>query len=228
MACTPGTPTILFVVDASGSMDMPVLGSSATRWQVLYDLLGATVFPGLPDAVRVGLFTFPNRASNDTACFEAQVSVLIAPLAVAQRDDLVSALDAVTAQGGSPTHDAYLFALTTLDAVTEPGPKAIVLITDGLPNHSLGCLASDPLMPVDPLPLLEEISDADARGIRTFVIGWLGTEEEDRDWLSSAAVRGGTPEPDCADPAYCHIDATVDFGVDAQLFAGMQRAFCDF
>jgi hypothetical protein len=228
LACSPGTPTLLFVVDSSGSMDSEVEGTSATRWEVLYDLLAGAVFPGLPDAARVGLFTFPNRAPNDDGCFEQRVSVPIAPLDVAQRDELMSALDDVTVEGGTPTHDAYLFALTTLDAVTEPGPQVVVLITDGLPNHSKECMASDSLMPVDPAPLLDEISDAKARGIRTFVVGWLGTEEEDRGWLSSAAVLGGTPEPSCADPVYCHIDATVDLAIDARLFAGMQRALCDF
>jgi hypothetical protein len=227
-ACSPGTPSLLFVVDSSGSMDLEAEGTSNSRWEILHDLLANAIFPGLPDATRVGLFTFPNRRSEADPCFESLVSVPIAPLGVAQRDDLDSALAVVTPEGGTPTHDAYLFALATLDASTDNGPKAIVLITDGLPNYSKGCMGSDPLMPVDPQPLLEEISGAHARGIRTFVIGWLGTESEDRRWLSNAAVRGGTAEPGCVDPMFCHNDASVDLGIDARLFSVMQRVFCDF
>jgi hypothetical protein len=219
---------LLFVVDSSGSMAEEVQGTAYSRWEVLRDLLASAVFPGLPDTARVGFFTFPNRRSDADPCFESLVSAPIAPLGAAQRADLDSALDAVVPEGGTPTHDAYLFALTTLDAFTDAGPKAIVLITDGLPNHSKGCMRSDPLMPVDPQPLLEEISGASARGIRTFVIGWLGTESEDRAWLSNAAVRGGTAEPGCVDPMFCHVDANVDLGIDARLFSGMERAFCDF
>jgi len=127
----------------------------------------------------------------------------------------------------TPTHDAYRWALNEgLVPSTAPGKKFMLLITDGTPTVSLQCLnASGQVSSVDPEPIVREITDA-ARmhQIKTFLIGSPGSEEN-RNWMSRAAVIGGTATAGCNvnGPNYCHMDMTTASDFSAALRAGLAR-----
>jgi hypothetical protein len=84
-----------------------------------------------------------------------------------------------------------------------------VLVTDGTPTFSLGCVG-DGRTAVDTAPLIQAAADAAAAGIRTFVIGSPGSEMA-REALSKMATQGGTAPAGCSDtgPNYCHFDMTT-------------------
>jgi hypothetical protein len=135
-------------------------------------------------------------------------------------------------QQGTPTLDAYLVALQQLGITTLGGSRQILLITDGQPTFSEGCVGTGSTdMVVDETPIIQAISQARRAGIRTFVIGSPGSEQgaitgmDARPWLSRAAEAGGTARPGCSDsgPRYCHFDmvAEPNFG------AGLTEALDD-
>jgi hypothetical protein len=139
-----------------------------------------------------------------------------------QRGLVVDALE-VNPQGGTPTHDAYQYALGAFAGATLPGNRFMLLITDGQPTFLLGCVGSGLTRePVEEQPIVDEVAGAEAQGIRTFVIGSPGSEQNEstgadaRPWLSRAATAGNTALADCSDsgPNYCHFDMTeeADFG----------------
>jgi len=156
-------------------------------------------------------------AGNST-CINRQVAVPLAPLDMTQRNAIVMALRNKMPNGNTPTHDAYLFALQTVKASTLPGSKYVVLVTDGAPTFSLGCVGNG-MGEVDASPIVQEAANALKNdGIKTFVIGSPGSETA-RGSLSQMATQGGTPLANCSDsgPNYCHFDMTTTTDLSASL-----------
>jgi hypothetical protein len=132
-------------------------------------------------------------------------------------------LDNAVLFSSTPTHDAYSTALEEVKAANIPGNPFILLITDGQPTLSLGCMGNMNLNGQNPQPIIDEIAAAKADGISTFLIGSPGSEEGDwmgedaRWWLSEASEVGGTSVGgDCSHSGvpYCHFDMVEeeDFG----------------
>src|SRR5690606_30076251 len=97
--------------------------------------------------------------------------------------------------GSTPTHDAYKHALDNSMRVTNvPGSRYMLLITDGVPTYALQCVGSG--FPNDPSPtepIVDEIAAAAADGIKTFIVGSPGSENDGnggdaRPWMSRGAV----------------------------------------
>ena len=149
----------------------------------------------------------------------AQVPIeLLGATGAAHRTQVTTSLDAIRAQGGTPTHDAFHAGVQAIEATTLPGSRFIVLITDGQPTFLSGCRGTGSTQqPQDPTPILDDVKAARAAGVRTFVIGSPGSDEvgvpiysDARQWLSMAASLGGTALPGCSDqgPNFCHFDMT--------------------
>jgi hypothetical protein len=224
-----GPTTLQMVVDVSGSMDDPANGTgNRSKWQVTRDaLIAATA--ALPANIAVGVTFYPNMTTSrgtaprdPTACVNQGNDVAIAPLGTAgsqQRNLIDQAFAAVNPNnGGTPTYDAYSLALPPLETSTYSPSKYMLLITDGQPTFSQNCVGSGLVSePVDPAPIVNEITAAFGAGVKTFVIGSPGSEQnvstnaDSRAWLSQAAREGGTAPAACADngsPQYCHFDMT--------------------
>lgn len=220
-AGTEAVPAVLqLVVDTSGSMDRDAPGSRDSKWVVTRRaLLGAV--EEMPASTSVGVVFYPDQPITAGACFDNEADVAIAALGApgsAQRRQVERALERQTPDGGTPTHDAYRYAHRELAASAAIGARFTVVITDGTPTFSLGCvgtgLVSDP---VDPAPLVTEAAEARRAGVSTFVIGSPGSEGA-RESLSRMAEAGGTARPGCSHdgPDYCHFDMTQsgDFARD--------------
>jgi hypothetical protein len=227
--------SIEFVVDVSGSMlsTAPTTGDQ-TKWAITNTALGKAI-DALPNTTGVGMLLFPNRdtTSNNTGeaqpvsnCLNTDAMIPLVSLGAAgsaQRLALANGLATAKPAGGTPTHDAYDYALTRnglIDGGEHPGHRYMVLITDGQPTLSKGCIGTGlTTYPVDYNPIVAEIATANSSGVKTFVIGAPGSEKNDstnedvRYWLSAAARTGGTPiTPDCSDtgtPDFCHFDMST-------------------
>jgi len=248
-ACTGWTsegenlPAVLeLVIDTSGSMDDTAPGSRNSKWIVVRDALVSAI-ANLPASVSLGALYFPNEMTDNsttaldvTACVNTKSAVPIAVLGAAnspQRMTMNASLQAIRPQSYTPTHDAYNYALThELEPYMTSANKFMLLITDGAPTMSLGCINGISNMPtrrgpgggggggmtmdMPTQPIIDEVAMAKAMNIRTFIIGSPGSEMSSqgnmdmRPWLSKAAEAGGTALPGCSDagPNFCHLDMT--------------------
>jgi hypothetical protein len=236
------------VVDTSSSMNEIAPGSGRqTRWQIARAALREHVVgvdgAGLPAQVAVGMLLYPGRESgvsnspqDPSLCID--LDAMVPPRELGPRDSphrnaIEQSLETANLLPSTPTHDAYRYALeeALLPAQFE-GQKYLLLITDGAPTVSVDCMTESgrvQLAGVDPEPIVEEVrAAAQNHGVRTFLIGVPGSEPN-REWMSRAAVLGGTAPPGCSinggesGSDFCHMDMTTasDFG-DA-LRAGLNK-----
>lgn len=232
-------PSILqFVVDTSGSMSSKTDSTRGqTKWQRTSAALTASIAK-LPASVGLGMLFYPNMATPESATpkepsacvrLDALIPIeLLGEAGSAQRTRLQTGISGIRPQSFTPTYDAYTSGVDKgLLQSKLPGKRFMVLMTDGAPTLSAGCVmpkgsSADHALPVDPAPIVQAIQKAHDAGIQTFVIGSPGSEEsidgEDARtaWLSKAARAGGTATAGCSDqgPNFCHIDLTQssDFG----------------
>lgn len=217
-------PAVLqLVVDVSLSMMDPSPGGGGTKWDVTNRALRDAI-DLIPGSLAVGLQTYPNSGApvstegnpmTNPDCVSDLGRVPIAVLGgpgSAQRSAIFAQLDRVELLMGTPTHDAYSFARGSLDAYDGPGKRFMLLITDGAPTQLQRCGPLYGDQAVDTNPIIATITEAAAAGIRTFAIGSPGSEEgragDMREWLSHAALIGGTALPGCSlrGPDFCHFD----------------------
>jgi hypothetical protein len=235
--------TIQLVIDVSSSMEDPAPGTNRSKWEVTRDLLLEGIVGvegnGLPGSVAVGLLFYPNQDGVEgtpepqdvSACVNVDALVSARPLGGAGDEhrglvrDVIA--NAVTEQW-TPTHDAFRYALDEgLLPSQIPGNKFMLLITDGAPTISLDCTQQEGQGGgVDPEPIVDEIARAAELGIRTFLIGSPGSEDN-RGWMSRAAVIGGTAPVGCnvSGPVgeYCHMDMTTADDFTQALRDGLSR-----
>jgi hypothetical protein len=235
-------PSILeLVVDVSSSMNQQARGTNRSKWEVTREALLEAIVgvngPGLPASMAVGLLFYPNRSNASinaqpgdlTGCVRTDAMVdisLMGDQRGAHRRLLESSFRDVQLQSSTPTHDAFRFALNSGILPSRlPGAKYMLLITDGEPTLSLGCVnPSGSLQAVDPRPIVEEVRTAAQKYVKTFLIGSPGSENNRR-WMSEAARIGGTAQPGCSDdgPNYCHMDLTTSSDFSAALRAGLAQ-----
>src|ERR1041385_3158371 len=184
----PDPALMMWIVDVSGTMSLPLPGSQATKWDVERPVLADTVGT-LPARFGLGALYFPNMATSASttsrptaACVNVNAMIDVGMLGTdvsVQRMTLARSLGATEAglQEGAPTIDAYLAGLEELGRSPLDGTRRMLLITDGDPTFSEGCVGYGLAeAPVDPTPLIDAISGARRAGIRTFVIGSPGSK----------------------------------------------------
>jgi hypothetical protein len=235
-------PAVLeLVVDVSSSMNERAPGGNGTKWEATRDALLEAIVgvdgPGLPASTGVGLLFYPNKANaaiNErpqdlNGCVATEELVPIAtlgPQGATHRRRLETAFRDAQLNQSTPTHDAFRYALNTgLLPTKVPGSKYMLLITDGTPTLSLGCVNSTgSLSGVDPMPIVEEVRVAAQKYAKTFLIGSPGSEAN-RSWMSLAARIGGTAPAGCSDngPNYCHMDLTTSPDFSEALRKGLEE-----
>src|SRR5260221_612179 len=115
-----------------------------------------------------------------------------------QRTAVDASLQAIMPASLTPTHDAYKSALDSgLSPYMTTANKFMLLITDGAPTMSLGCISGTTggrrggnTMDMPTAPIIAAIAGAKAMNIRTFIIGSPGSQMSSpggmdmRPWLS--------------------------------------------
>jgi hypothetical protein len=124
---------IVFVVDRSGSMALPL--GAQSKWDVLKSVV-ASVTAALAETVTYGLFVYPSPASDDEAanCSAGGERRAMGSAAT----DINGALAAVSPSGGTSTAATMAAVLPVVAELRQDGrPLAVVLATDGAPNCNL-------------------------------------------------------------------------------------------
>lgn len=174
------TPTVMLLIDRSGTMtdvdidDGTGTGTSISRWSATYDVLmdpDTGLVAGLDDVVRFGVATYTASELNNDGVIDDGVCPRLDQVAPAIGNH--AAIDAVyqplAPLDETPTGESIALLSASLGAFAEPGPKIIVLATDGEPDR---CAQPNPNgTPEAEALVLEATTAAFDAGIRTYVIG---------------------------------------------------------
>jgi hypothetical protein len=189
----PVIPTVVLLIDQSGSMTAGYPGGN--RWDVLYDALMDEqdgVVRALEGEVRFGLalYTSHDGSAGGTCPALNEVSIAL---------DNHAAIDAVygsaNPQDETPTGESLAQVADALEAFDAPGPKIIILATDGEPDT---CAQPNPQN--GQAVSIAAAQDAEGRGMQTYVLG-VGNEvgEDHLQDMANAgvglAVGGGDNAP---------------------------------
>lgn len=167
-------PTVLLLVDESGSMsdNKYPTGGTQTRWRVLHDALLADggLVQRLSPEVRFGFMGYVGDGTAATCPILARTNIFPvstdATALTAVRGVYPEERPNLSYKGDTPTGAAMRAATKALADFTEPGPKYIVLATDGDPDT---CARPDPQCGQE--EAITAAQDAYTGGIGTFVIG---------------------------------------------------------
>lgn len=202
IAFTPQTPTVFLLIDQSGSMNANFNGQ--TRWDALRDALmdpQTGVVKGLEGKVRFALTLY--SGDGDQKCPDL---TQVVPPALNNHAAINAVYAPATWKNNTPTGDSVSAITPALVAFNEPGPKIIILGTDGDPDT---CAAPDSNGTQPPRDVsLAAVKDAFQQGIQTFIIA-VGDEvsKPHQQDMANAGVGLPFPAPDPCDqmnnPAQC-------------------------
>lgn len=189
----PVIPTLVLLIDQSGSMTSNFNGVS--RWNAVYDtLMNMTdgVVLQLEDRVRFGLALYTSNGGDAGG---------MCPMIVDEPPALNNyvAIDAAYApenpQGDTPTGDSIDVVAASLNVFSEPGPKGIVLATDGEPDT---CEIPNPQ--TGQLEAITATQNAYTDGISTYIIS-VGNQVSEQHLQEMANAGVGKLPSDMMDPA---------------------------
>lgn len=126
-----GIPTVVLLVDQSGSMTTRYSGRRS-RWDVLRDALidpTSGVVTEWQDTYRFGLTLYTNDTST-AACPD----LTTVPPALTNRDAIAEVYNNARPRAETPTGESIQAVTQELLAFDEPGPKYIIVATDGEPD----------------------------------------------------------------------------------------------
>ena len=127
------TPTIVLLVDQSGSMNDDLNGSAESRWELLRSALideNDGILKSLENDVRFGLALYSNDRKVSQCPMLTEVATKFGNF-----DDIRSVYQAATPQKDTPTAESLELVAQQLAVYDAPGPKAIILATDGRPDN---------------------------------------------------------------------------------------------
>jgi len=213
-------PTVLLLVDQSGSMNADF--GTSDRWQTLRTALmakGTGIVDTLQGQVRFGLTLYSGR--DGAAPCPALTNVAPAlnnfmPIDTAYPVPTSAIID------DTPTGESITAAANILRGVTDPGPKVIVLATDGEPDS---CATPDPQTPEAKELAVKAAQDAFASGIFTFYIS-VGNEVSAAHATEMANVGQGYPRADAMQRFYLANDQAALASAFATIVNGVRT--CSF
>jgi hypothetical protein len=129
---SPIKPTVLLVVDRSGSMKADYGGP--TRWDALHDTLmdsGSGIVTQLAGKVRFGILLYDGHDGDAAGACPTLHDV--GP-AIDNAEEIEALYGTMLPGEGTPTGQAIAAGTPMLAAVDKPGPKLLILATDGLPD----------------------------------------------------------------------------------------------
>ena len=217
-------PTVLLLVDQSASMN--AMFGTSDRWQTLRTALmdpAMGIVNTLQAQVRFGLTLFSGRNGAPPCPELTSVAPMLnnfPPIDMAYPVPTTAIID------DTPTGESIDGAVQLLAAVKDPGPKVIVLATDGEPDT---CADPDPGDDAGRTAAKERAikatQDAFAQGIFTFYIS-VGNEVSDMHATEMANVGQGFPRNDPMQRFYRANDQKALTDAFATIVAGVRN--CSF
>ena len=129
-------PTVILLIDRSQSMDAGFPGNGdPMRWDVVKDALinpDSGLVKQLEGDIRFGLSLYSSHGGGSVPD-ECPILINVAP-AMENYDAIFTPFDAAGLEKDTPTTESIEAAVATLLENDEPGPKVIVLATDGDPD----------------------------------------------------------------------------------------------
>ena len=204
----PALPTVMFVIDRSGSMNDNLDGRdagtpSASRWRVLEASL-RSVLPPLDQQIAMGALMYPVQANTCAA----PTSIDLSP-AQGNASRLLALFNSSSPIGGTPTGGALDLAAQHLRTLrTATSARALILATDGAPNCNMGlndntCVCTqpplvsancdDPTHCLDDVRIIAGMRSLFAQNLPTYVIGLGSQLNQWASTLDQMAVAGGVP-----------------------------------
>ena len=224
------TPTVMLLIDRSGSMRRDF--SSTNRWAAVYETLmgGGGIVPALEGRVRFGAALYTSRGGfAGTEGLEGEPAGTCPMLAkVSPSLNNAQTIDAMYAPldpvGDTPTAPSIDAMAGILEGITEPGPKVIILATDGDPDSCENPDANGEQGPRDDVVAATEA--ARAADISTYVIS-VGRETNEAHLQDVANAGVGLPVGGATNSPFYRGDKPADL-VDAfdKIIAGVRS--CSF
>jgi hypothetical protein len=193
----PQTPTVVLLVDQSGSMTADFNGQP--RWDVVYDVLmdpNDGVVQQLESVVRFGLVLY-TYDENQNTCPQL---VEVMPPALNNFGTIDATYAPAQPEENTPTGESLAQVAADLNAFSEPGPQLIILATDGEPDT-----CAEPNPQNGQPEAIAAAQGAFANGIQTVVIA-VGGQVSQTHQQDMANAGKGLPVPaadPCNDPATC-------------------------
>jgi hypothetical protein len=200
-ACAEGTleldskiPTVLLLIDQSGSMSEPFDGR--TRWNVLRDALTDPtngVIKNLEHQVRFGIALYSSHGGygrfGTRTCPEL-VGLESVPIALGNFEPIRELYSKASPAKDTPTAESIAAATDVLLAFQEEGPKAILLATDGAPDT---CAEPEAHDQASQNFAVETVKASHAAGVDTYVLS-VG-DEITQEHLQAMANAGAGASP---------------------------------
>lgn len=211
----PRVPTVMLLVDQSGSMTGDFGGD--TRWNVITDVLvnpNTGVVAQLAGTIRFGLTLY--SGVNNGVCPNL---IEVAP-AIDNFPGIESTLTMQVPLSGTPTGESLDAVWQKLDVLAVPGPKFIVLATDGEPDT---CAQPDPSNGQP--EAVAAAAAAHAAGIDTFIIS-VGNDVSAGHLQDMANAGQGVGPGDPDAEFYLALDQAGLIGAFEQIINGVRS--CQF
>jgi hypothetical protein len=214
----PQTPTLVFVVDQSLSMEQDFGGD--TRWNVITNVLvdpNTGIVPQYASEMRLGLTLYSWDSMGGGEC---PALTEVAP-ALGNAAAIEMTMNNSAPLGETPTGESLEVVWQQLDAFPEPGRKFIVLATDGEPDT---CAVPNPQegQPES----LAAVSAAYAAGIETFIIS-VGAEVSEGHLQEMANAGQGVQMGDPDAPFYLALDQAALDDAFQDILAGVRSCQLD-
>jgi len=213
------TPTVLLLIDQSGSMTEDFGGTD--RWQAVYNALldkDDGLVPDLEDKIRFGMALYTSfDGDNGGVC---PVLTTTVP-ALNNYAALEASYDAAKPEGETPTGESIAAVAPTLVMDPSPGNKVIVLATDGEPDT-----CAEPNPQNGQQESVDAAAAAFAQGVRLYVIS-VGSDVSDQHLqdVANAGVGVGQGDPDA--PFYKANDADALAAAFAEIVEGVRDCKLD-
>lgn len=217
------TPTVVLLIDRSGSMAEP-FDRGRNRWQTLVRTLTdpeSSLIEELEGSVRFGMALYTSNGGFGGGARQCPILTRV-DVALRNFSSIAQVLTRVSngPSGDTPTAESVAAVAADLSAFAEEGPKSIILATDGEPDTCERPNANDD--DDSRAKSVGAVAAARAAGIDTHVIS-VGAEIS-VEHLKALAVAGAGGDEDAE--AYTALDTAALEGAFEDIIGNVQT--CDF
>lgn len=214
----PQTPTLVLLVDQSGSMTEDFGGD--TRWNVITDVLIDAqngIVPQFDDSIRFGLTLYTALPEMGGEC----PTLTEVPPAINNSPAIEMTLSMSAPLQETPTGESLDIVWQKLDALDVPGRKYIVLATDGEPDT-----CAEPNPSNGQPEAVAAAQAAFAAGIETHIIS-VGSDVSAQHLQDMANAGQGVQAGDPDAPYYQALDQAALVDAFAEILAGVRSCQLD-